>query len=210
MWQNNIPQSLGELYFSIITHFFLSLLWVVTKIIVFSPSSTRWVIYGQFFFIQNHLSNSLFSFPFIEISDLHIYFVFILWFRHLSATLVCSSSLCGIVSLSCFVHAFVRFRLPDQLWSGADPINDFSVCTLSFYAINMDVVSLFADSSFLFLMYLHCINVLYRFEWMNIISFYKKKNWILKFVRVFFTGNLWGYFRIHKSFCSFFLLVAGV
>ncbi|AES98356.1 transmembrane protein, putative [Medicago truncatula] len=38
------------------------------------------------------------------------------------------------------------------------------VCTLSFFAINMDVVSLFAGSSFLFSANLHCIDVLYQFE----------------------------------------------
>jgi len=36
--------------------------------------------------------------------------------------------------------------------------------TLPFYAINMDDVSLFTDSSFLFLANLYCINVLYQFE----------------------------------------------
>jgi len=36
--------------------------------------------------------------------------------------------------------------------------------TLSFYAINMDVVSLFTDSSFLFLANFHCVDVLYQFE----------------------------------------------
>ncbi|AES63810.1 transmembrane protein, putative [Medicago truncatula] len=38
------------------------------------------------------------------------------------------------------------------------------ICTLPFYAINMDVVSLFTDSSFLFLANLHYIEVLYKFE----------------------------------------------
>ncbi|AES95532.1 transmembrane protein, putative [Medicago truncatula] len=38
------------------------------------------------------------------------------------------------------------------------------ICTLSFYAINIDVVSLFTDSSFLFLTILHYIDVLYQFE----------------------------------------------
>ena len=37
-------------------------------------------------------------------------------------------------------------------------------CTLMFYAINMDDLSLFADSSFLFLENLHCIDALYQFE----------------------------------------------
>jgi len=36
--------------------------------------------------------------------------------------------------------------------------------TLSFYAIIMDAVSLFTDSSFLFLANLYCIDVLYQFE----------------------------------------------
>jgi len=50
------------------------------------------------------------------------------------------------------------------------------ICTLPFYAINMDVVSLFTDSSFLFLanLNLYCINILDKFEWMNIIYFCKK------------------------------------
>jgi len=38
------------------------------------------------------------------------------------------------------------------------------ICTLPFYAINMDVVSLFTNSSFLFLVNLHYIDVLYQFE----------------------------------------------
>ncbi|KEH23139.1 hypothetical protein MTR_7g066950 [Medicago truncatula] len=72
------------------------------------------------------------------------------------------------------LKVFDRFRLSDQLRSSADSINDFGVihvastlqirkhgysgdlnivicegiCTLPFYAINMDVVSLFTDSSF--------------------------------------------------------------
>jgi len=38
--------------------------------------------------------------------------------------------------------------------------------TLPFYVINMDVVNLFTDSSFLFLanLNLYCIDVLYQFE----------------------------------------------
>jgi len=50
---------------------------------------------------------------------------------------------------------------------------DFS--TLPFYAINMDVVSLFTYSSFLFLVNFHCIDVLYQFEWMNVVYFCQKK-----------------------------------
>jgi len=51
------------------------------------------------------------------------------------------------------------------------------ICTLPFYAINMDVVSLFTDSSFLFLanLDLYYIDVLYQFELMNIVYFCPKK-----------------------------------
>jgi len=45
---------------------------------------------------------------------------------------------------------------------------------MSLYAINLDVVSLFADSSFTFLAVLN--DVISRFEWMNIILFLSKKN----------------------------------
>jgi hypothetical protein len=37
-------------------------------------------------------------------------------------------------------------------------------CTLPFYCIDMDVVILFTDSSFLFLANLHYIDVLFQFE----------------------------------------------
>ncbi|AES64682.1 hypothetical protein MTR_2g028540 [Medicago truncatula] len=36
--------------------------------------------------------------------------------------------------------------------------------TLPFYAINMDDVSLFTDSSFSFLADFHCIDILYQFK----------------------------------------------
>jgi len=62
------------------------------------------------------------------------------------------------------------------------------ICTLPFYVINMDVVSLFTDSSFLFLanLDLYCINVLYQFKWMNIVYFFKKKTFchVLSLVKV--------------------------
>jgi len=38
------------------------------------------------------------------------------------------------------------------------------ICTLPFYAINMDDVSLFTDSSYSFLVNLHYIDLLYQFE----------------------------------------------
>jgi len=103
-----------------------------------------------------------------------------------SVTLFCSLSLYDVVCLSCFVQIFVRFRLLDQFRSNADPINDFGVvnvadsetwysrdlnivicvnfCTLPFYPINMNVMSLFAYLSFLLLVNLHCIDLLCQFE----------------------------------------------
>jgi len=50
--------------------------------------------------------------------------------------------------------------------------------TLPFYAINMDDVSLFVDSSFLFLsiLDLYFIDVPYQFEWMNIVYLCQKNS----------------------------------
>ena len=45
------------------------------------------------------------------------------------------------------------------------------LCTLPFYVINMDAVSFFASSSFLFLANLYCIDILYQFEWMIVFCF---------------------------------------
>jgi len=52
---------------------------------------------------------------------------------------------------------------PDtRVFRGFEYSHMCSFCTLLFYAINMDAVSLFTDSSFLFLANLHCIHVLYN------------------------------------------------
>jgi len=114
-------------------------------------------------------------------------------------------SLCGVFFIFRLSAVFIWFRLKDQLWASADPINDNDfgvvnvadpetwvfwrheysnishicrhICTLSFHVINMDVLSLFTDSSFSFLVNLdlYCIDVLYQFEWMNIVYFCQKK-----------------------------------
>jgi len=55
---------------------------------------------------------------------------------------------------------------------------------LSLYAINLGVVSLFADSPFTFLA-MFVSDVLYRFKWMNIILFLSKKKTILAFSSLF-------------------------
>ena len=92
----------------------------------FSFIHQRGVILGQFL-TQNHPSNSFFSFPFIEISDFHIYFVFYF---------VISSSSCDLGLFVvfvrrcwsfCFSQVFDQFRLSYQIRSSADPINDFGV-----------------------------------------------------------------------------------
>jgi len=118
---------------------------------------------------------------------------FLLWFRCFSATLFCSFSLCDIV---CFLVSFRYLFDSDcqinfdqvhiksmtlesstlQIWRhGYSGDLNIVICigfsTLSFYAINMDAVNLFTDSSFLFLVNFHCIDVLYQFKWMNIIYF---------------------------------------
>lgn len=53
-------------------------------------------------------------------------------------------------------------------------IDMFAFCvTLAFYAININIVSLFTYLSIFILMTLnfYCIDVLYQFEWINIIFF---------------------------------------
>jgi len=134
----------------------------------------------------------------------HIFSVFFrlfLWFRRLRTTLfVLISRLCAV----CFLFPVLVRCLFDSGWKISFEqvqirsmtmtlasstlqiwIHKYShvsrICrhsTLPFHAINMDVVSLFTNSSFLFLanLDLYCINVLYQFEWMSIVYFFKKKN----------------------------------
>jgi len=125
----------------------------------------------------------------------HIFSVFFrlfLWFRRLWTTLfVLISRLCAV----CFWFPILVQCLFDSGWNVSfehvqirsmtmilasstlqirrhEYSRDFnivifvSIRTLPFYAINMDIVSLFTDSSFLFLanLDLYCINVLYQFE----------------------------------------------
>jgi hypothetical protein len=54
---------------------------------------------------------------------------------------------------------------------------------LSFHAINMNITSLFSDSSFLFLTILNMyfIVVLYQFKWMNIV--YSVKNYSYEWIK---------------------------
>jgi len=54
-----------------------------------------------------------------------------------------------------------------EYFGGLNIVVFVGIYTLPIYAINMDVVRLFACSSFLFLatLNLYCIYVLYQFEW---------------------------------------------
>jgi len=96
------PNKINYLIFvAAITLCHFSHLWAVTKTLVFSRSSTKEEWFRvNFFFIQNHPSNSFLSFPFIEISDFHIYFVFYF---------VISSSSCDVGLFVVFVRRCLSF-----------------------------------------------------------------------------------------------------
>jgi len=147
---------------------------------------------------QNHPSNSFFLFPFywnkwfsllfrFSIRDFVVLvrrcfvhrlcaalFIFLVSFRYLF-DLDCQVSLDPV-----HIQSMILASSTLQIWiHGYSGILNIVICAgfciLPFYAINIDVVSLFADSSFLFLANLYCIDVLYQFELMNIIYFCKKK-----------------------------------
>jgi len=189
MWFDSNLKLYANDFFFVKNHFFLSspyLLWVVAKTLVSSSSPTK-----EGWFRVNFWPKSTHLTCFSWNKWFHIYFVFLSWFRRLNTTLFCSSSLCGVVCLFCFVRVFVQFRLSDQLQLitlassmlqtqryGYSRNLNIVICvgffTLSFYAINMNVVSLFAYSSFLFLVNLlvsmYSINLN---KWISFI-FYKK------------------------------------
>ena len=81
----------------------------------------------SFILTLNHPSNLFFSFRFIEISDFHIYFVFYFVISSSSWDVSLFVAFCDVVCFSCVYQVFDRFRLSDQLWYSADPINDFGV-----------------------------------------------------------------------------------
>ena len=65
-------------------------------------------------------------------------------------------------------------QIQKQEYSGDLDFIILFVGILPLYAINLGVVSLFADSPFTFIA-MFVSNVLYRFEWMNIVLFLSKK-----------------------------------
>jgi hypothetical protein len=118
-------------------------------------------------------------------------FFFSSWFCHLSVMVCCLSSCAALFDFPscCGVQLiyFKRLIIQSNIWASTLPIrmHDIPVTLiLSYiflgnkllYDINLDIISLFADSSFTFLAILNC--VLYRFEWMNIILFLYKKTYL--------------------------------
>jgi len=97
--------------------------------------------------------------------------------------------LCGVVWFPVFVRCSfdsywkIDYSIKDLSVNVADPeamdipvtliLSSIFVGIMPLYAINLDAVSLFADSSFTFLAVLN--DVIPRFEWMNIILFLSKK-----------------------------------
>jgi len=101
-------------------------------------------------------------------------FVFLVSLRYLIAS-DCQISF-DLVQIQSITLASSTLQIRKHGYSGdLNIVICVGICTFSFYAINMDVVSLFTDSSFLFLTNLHYIDVLFQFEWMNIFYFVKKK-----------------------------------
>ncbi|RHN63215.1 hypothetical protein MtrunA17_Chr4g0055901 [Medicago truncatula] len=81
--------------------------------------------------------------------------------------LVCSSSLCNLRYSANPINDFGVIHVADlETWLFRRSKSSHMCRHLYFvvYAINMDVVSLFTDSSFLFLANLHYFDVLYQFE----------------------------------------------
>jgi len=133
----------------------------------------------------------------------HIFSVFFrlfLWFRRLCTTLfVLISRLCAVgfwfpVLLRCLFDSGWKISFEKvHIWSMTLTASTFQIrrheyskdlnivifvciCTLPFYAISTVVVSLFTNSSFFLAnLDLYCIDVLYQFEWMNIVYFCQKK-----------------------------------
>ena len=105
---------------------FFSLSWTVTKTLVSSSSSTKEGRFRvNFCFKITHLT--LFLFPFYWNKWFsHLFRFFLSWFRRLSATLFCSSSLCGVFLSSLFrsgicsvqivISASIRCRSNQWLW----------------------------------------------------------------------------------------------
>jgi len=120
-------------------------------------------------------------------------FVFFLLFR------VCSVQVVRSASIQPMTLASSTLQIRRHCYSGDFNIVIFvGLYNLTFYAINMDDVSLFTYSSFLFLANLYFIDVLYQFEWMNIICFISKKKFIKHLYQIYLIYIKINWFSTHK------------
>jgi len=144
------------------------------------------VVLGQFL-TWNHSSSSFFFSFYFNLNKWfshRLRFSSSLWVHHLSVVVCCSSSCVALFDFpsSCCVHLIhIGDRLFNQRFDHqrcrSEDMNIPVTLVFSYifvdimplYAINLDVVSLFADSSFTCLAVLN--DVISRFEWMNIILF---------------------------------------
>jgi len=105
-------------------------------------------------------------------------FVFLLFLRYLIG-LDCQISF-DPMQIQSMILASSMLQIRRHDYSGdLNIVICLGICTLSFYAINMHVVSLFTDLFFLFLTNLHYIDILYQFEWILFI-FVKNKILVIK------------------------------
>jgi len=152
---------------------------------IFWPKSPFYYLVSLFIFYWNKWFSHLFCFLFCDFIVIvrrwfvcylcAALFVFLVSFKYLFGS-DCQIRF-DLVQIQSMTLASSMLQIPRHGYSGDLNILIYvDFCTLPFYATNMDVVSLFADSSFLVLANLHCIDVLYQFEWMNIIYFCKKKS----------------------------------
>jgi hypothetical protein len=82
-----------------------------------------------------------------------------------------------LVLLRCSFDSDWNWKIDYSIKDSGVNVVDPDVGIMSLYVINLDVVSLFADLSFMFLTVLN--DVLYQFEWINIVLFLSKKNLLI-------------------------------
>ena len=141
---------------------------------------------------KNYLSKSFFSFPLFKyaiFTSIQVFRDFTVLVRCCFVCRLCTALFVFFVFFRCLFNSDCQINFnPVQIqpmtlalstlhilrhsYSGYfNIVIIVSLCTLSFYSINMDVVSLPTSSSLLLLTNLYCIDILYQFEWMNVIFF---------------------------------------
>jgi len=142
-----------------------------------------------FSFYPNWISDfTYFLFSFVCVCDFVVFErLCLFWFPLFVRCVFDFPSLCGVYLIQVERLALSKGKSDQwQVFRRHEYSHICHICRhryLLFYAINMDVVSLFIDSSFLFLanLDLYCIDVLYQFEWMDIDYFCQKKRLLLQF-----------------------------